>query len=94
MLPEPLKNGKFGGRIGLRAGIRFDPRSEALSSDCDFARRTRAGQSRDAGGPAPDFFRMAVDLGAATCLRKPFTSAALLAAVGACFCWAQAPRVA
>jgi DNA-binding response OmpR family regulator len=49
---------------------------------------------RDAGGPAPDFFRMAVDLGAATCLRKPFTPAALLAAVDACCRWAQAPQVA
>jgi CheY-like chemotaxis protein len=28
--------------------------------------------------PAPDFLRMALDLGAARCLRKPFTPAALL----------------
>jgi CheY-like chemotaxis protein len=39
---------------------------------------------RDASEPAPDFLRMAVDLGAVACLRKPFTSAQLLDAVQAC----------
>jgi CheY-like chemotaxis protein len=39
---------------------------------------------RDAGEPAPDFLRMAVDLGAAACLRKPFTGTQLLEAVTAC----------
>ncbi len=39
---------------------------------------------RNVAGPAPDFFRMAVDLGATACLRKPFTAAALLDAVRAC----------
>ena len=39
---------------------------------------------RDASEPAPDFLRMAVDLGAAACLRKPFTPAQLLDAVRAC----------
>ena len=39
---------------------------------------------RDASEPAPDFLRMAVDLGAAACLRKPFTGAQLLDAVTAC----------
>ena len=39
---------------------------------------------RHAGGPAPDFFRMAVDLGAAACLHKPFTPAQLLHAVQTC----------
>jgi CheY-like chemotaxis protein len=39
---------------------------------------------RDAGGPAPDFFRMAIELGAAVCLRKPFTPSQLLSAVDAC----------
>ena len=34
--------------------------------------------------PAPDFLRMALELGAARCLRKPFTPAALLAAVNEC----------
>jgi CheY-like chemotaxis protein len=34
--------------------------------------------------PAPDFLRMALDLGAARCLRKPFTPAILLAAIDAC----------
>ena len=48
---------------------------------------------READGPAPDFFRMATDLGAAVCLRKPFKPAALLRAVNAC-CPARAPRVA
>ena len=32
--------------------------------------------------PAPDFLRMAIELGATRCLRKPFTPAALLAVVG------------
>jgi CheY-like chemotaxis protein len=39
---------------------------------------------RDANGPAPDFFRMAVDLGATACLRKPFTPTQLLHAVQIC----------
>ena len=34
--------------------------------------------------PAPDFLRMALELGAARCLRKPFTPDALLAAVKDC----------
>jgi CheY-like chemotaxis protein len=33
--------------------------------------------------PAPDFLRMALQLGAASCLRKPFTPATLLATIGA-----------
>jgi CheY-like chemotaxis protein len=39
---------------------------------------------RDASDPAPDFLRMAVDLGAAACLRKPFTGTQLLDAIAAC----------
>ena len=39
---------------------------------------------RDASAPAPDFFRMAVDLGAAACLRKPFAASELIDAVRAC----------
>jgi CheY-like chemotaxis protein len=34
--------------------------------------------------PAPDFLRMALDLGATRCLRKPFTPAALYTAIDAC----------
>jgi DNA-binding response OmpR family regulator len=34
--------------------------------------------------PAPDFLRMALELGAARCLRKPFTPAALLAVISEC----------
>jgi len=34
--------------------------------------------------PAPDFPRMALELGAARCLRKPFTPAALLAVINEC----------
>ncbi|UEM13375.1 response regulator [Bradyrhizobium barranii subsp. barranii] len=34
--------------------------------------------------PAPDFLRMAPELGAARCLRKPFTPDALLAAIKDC----------
>jgi CheY-like chemotaxis protein len=39
---------------------------------------------RDAGGPAPDFLRMAVELGATACVRKPFSPADLLHAVQLC----------
>src|SRR4029079_14981956 len=34
--------------------------------------------------PAPDFLRMALEVGAARCLRKPFTPAALLAVLNEC----------
>lgn len=34
--------------------------------------------------PAPDFLRIALELGAARCLRKPFTPHALLAAINDC----------
>jgi CheY-like chemotaxis protein len=34
--------------------------------------------------PAPDFLRMALELGATRCLRKPFTPTALLAVIDAC----------
>lgn len=34
--------------------------------------------------PAPDFLRMAIELGATRCLRKPFTQGALLAVVNEC----------
>ena len=39
--------------------------------------------------PAPDFLRMALDLGAARCLRKPFTPGALLAVVNECLAEAR-----
>jgi CheY-like chemotaxis protein len=34
--------------------------------------------------PAPDFLRMALELGASRCLRKPFTPMALLTAINEC----------
>lgn len=43
--------------------------------------------------PAPDFLRMALELGAARCLRKPFTPAALLAVINDCLADAKS-RVA
>ena len=43
--------------------------------------------------PAPDFLRMALELGAARCLRKPFTPAALLTAINECLADARS-RVA
>jgi len=49
---------------------------------------------RGASGPAPDFFRMAVDLGAATCLHKPFKATALLRALNFCFDAIRTPAVA
>lgn len=42
--------------------------------------------------PAPDFLRMAIELGAARCLRKPFTQAALLAVVNECLAEAALRR--
>lgn len=44
-------------------------------SDCAFA---------NLNSPAPDFLRKALELGAAHCLRKPFTPHALLAAINDC----------
>ena len=46
--------------------------------------------------PAPDFLRMALELGASRCLRKPFTPLALLTAINDCFAATQAsaPSVA
>ena len=40
--------------------------------------------------PAPDFLRMALELGAARCLRKPFTPDTLLTAVNECLAEARA----
>jgi CheY-like chemotaxis protein len=39
--------------------------------------------------PAPDFLRMALELGASRCLRKPFTPAALLTVINECLTEAQ-----
>lgn len=39
--------------------------------------------------PAPDFLRMALELGATRCLRKPFTPVALLAVINECIAEAQ-----
>src|SRR3954468_19394475 len=45
--------------------------------------------------PAPDFLRMALELGASRCLRKPFTPAALLAVINECLADARtnAPNI-
>jgi DNA-binding response OmpR family regulator len=40
--------------------------------------------------PAPDFLRMALELGASRCLRKPFTPDALLAVINECLAESQA----
>jgi CheY-like chemotaxis protein len=40
--------------------------------------------------PAPDFLRMALELGASRCLRKPFTPVALLTVINECLSEAQA----
>jgi DNA-binding response OmpR family regulator len=39
--------------------------------------------------PAPDFLRMALELGAVRCLRKPFTPGALLTIVNECLAEAR-----
>jgi CheY-like chemotaxis protein len=46
--------------------------------------------------PAPDFLRMALELGASRCLRKPFTPVALLTVINECLADTQvnAPNVA
>ena len=46
--------------------------------------------------PAPDFLRMALELGASRCLRKPFTPVALLTVINECLSEAQArvPNIA
>ncbi|NVN88754.1 MAG: response regulator [Rhodopseudomonas sp.] len=41
--------------------------------------------------PAPDFLRMALELGAARCLRKPFTPATLMAVIDACLAERSTP---
>jgi CheY-like chemotaxis protein len=41
--------------------------------------------------PAPDFLRMALELGATRCLRKPFTPATLLAVINECLEETQSP---
>ena len=38
----------------------------------------------NADAPAPDFLRMALELGATRCLRKPFTPGALMAVINEC----------
>jgi CheY-like chemotaxis protein len=45
--------------------------------------------------PAPDFLRMALELGASRCLRKPFTPVALLTVINECLADTQvnAPNV-
>jgi DNA-binding response OmpR family regulator len=46
--------------------------------------------------PAPDFLRMALELGASRCLRKPFTPIALLTLINECLAEAKShtPNVA
>src|SRR6186713_3748679 len=39
--------------------------------------------------PAPDFLRMALELGATRCLRKPFTPVALLTVINECMAESQ-----
>jgi CheY-like chemotaxis protein len=43
----------------------------------------------NANSPAPDFLRMALDLGASRCLRKPFAPSALLTAINECLAEAR-----
>jgi CheY-like chemotaxis protein len=43
----------------------------------------------NANSPAPDFLRMALELGASRCLRKPFAPSALLTAINECLAEAR-----
>ena len=45
--------------------------------------------SANLDSPAPDFLRMALELGATRCLRKPFTPVALLTVINECLAEAQ-----
>jgi CheY-like chemotaxis protein len=47
---------------------------------------------RDHHTPAPDFLRMALNLGAAYCLRKPFKPTELMTAVEHCLSWPVGAR--
>jgi CheY-like chemotaxis protein len=44
--------------------------------------------------PAPDFLKMALELGATRCLRKPFTPAALLMVISECLAELRSRRLA
>jgi DNA-binding response OmpR family regulator len=46
----------------------------------------------DLNGPAPDFLKMTLDLGASRCLRKPFTPVALVAVINECLAEARSAR--
>jgi DNA-binding response OmpR family regulator len=77
----------------------FEPLAERLEPILVFRDRAgaipvvamfgRAQAMRDAS--SSEFLRRTLDLGASKCLRKPFTPAALLAAVGACLPGAAPP---
>jgi CheY-like chemotaxis protein len=47
---------------------------------------------REHSSPAPDFLRMALDLGASCCLHKPFTPNQLLRAIDGCLNGTMVPR--
>jgi CheY-like chemotaxis protein len=44
--------------------------------------------------PAPDFLRMALELGATRCLRKPFTPKTLLSVIDMCLLESEEPTIA
>ena len=46
----------------------------------------------NADSPVPDFLRMALELGATRCLRKPFTSVALMTVIDECLAEGQSRR--
>ncbi len=46
----------------------------------------------NADSPAPDFLRMALELGATRCLRKPFTPIALMTAINECLAESRSRR--
>ena len=64
--------------------------AEQCSGDCQYltiphnSNLSSGLMFRDHHTPAPDFLRMAVNLGAAHCLRKPFKPRELLAAIDHC----------
>src|SRR5690349_9633701 len=46
----------------------------------------------NADSPAPDFLRMALELGATRCLRKPFTPVALMTVINECLAESRSRR--
>ena len=90
---EGRQAGRFAAemRIGLIRNVKPSPDGTRHAFVQHSEIRTRAGDPVDRDvrlrhhdSPAPDFLRMALEVGAARCLRKPFTPVALLTVIDEC----------